>query len=136
MKRINIFLGLLTIFAFSVSCNNSGPYIFPNYHAVGTVIGSETCHIEKGQDYWLVSIFSSSSKRQDYGNPLVIDGVQYTNVIKVSGLADNLKVIGEKVGIEFTIDETVSPTIGCDVSSAIIYKLKLAYILRSRPSEF
>lgn len=135
MRKMNISLGILTLFVFFVSCDDCGSYL-PGLTAVGYVIGKENCHIDKNEDYWLISIVSSASGRQEYGSPLVVDNILYNNVVKVSGLPDQLKAIGGKVGIDFTIDETAFLTTGCDIPSPVVYKLKLVHVLRGGHAVF
>lgn len=137
MKKICIYFIVLIVFIFLDSCKDNGPWTPPFYIAVGTVIGKESCHVDEDEDYWLISIHSSPSKRQDYGDKLVIDGVGYTNVIKVTELDGKLKIIGQKVGFDFYIDdETAYLTTGCEVTDPVVYKLKLARIKTSGPAVF
>jgi hypothetical protein len=133
MKKI--ILSVLLPAAF-VSCNNKEPFDPPYDGAVGYVIGKETCNTDESRDYWLINIVSSSSVRQQYGDTLVLDGIEYTNVVKSTGLEESLKITGEKVGIDFTIADTPSSTANCAVANPVTYKLKIATILRSGPAVF
>ncbi|MBX2923658.1 MAG: hypothetical protein KF746_15760 [Chitinophagaceae bacterium] len=119
-----------------IACNNKEPFDPPYDGAVGYVIGKENCNMDENKDFWLINIISSSSVRQQYGDTLVLDGVEYTNVVKSTGLEESLKTIGEKVGIDFTITDTPSSTTNCNVTNPVTYKLKIAAILRSGPAVF
>ena len=118
------------------SCNNKEPFDPPYDTAVGYVIGKETCNVDTSNDCWLVNIISSSSARQQYGDTVELDGLIYTNVVKSTGLSENLKNIGQKVGIDFTITDTSSSTTNCIVTNPVTYKLKIATILSSGPAVF
>lgn len=128
-KNIAFFIAILTI-PF-VACNR-GPYETPYYMAVGYVIGKESCKNDDKKDYWLIEISSSSSARQQYGDTLTLNGTKYTNVIKSTGLDDKLKIVGQKVGLDFYISNNTVITSGCTVATPTIYNLKDANILQSR----
>lgn len=117
------------------SCNKY-PLKLPYDGAVGIVIGKETCNPDPTKDYWLIAIASSSSVRQQYGDDLTLNGVKYNNVIKTTGLAESLKKEGQKVGFDFTIEETATLTTNCSVGTPVVYKLKLAHMVNSSPAVF
>lgn len=120
----------------SESCNNKHPFK-PSYDgAVGYVIGKESCNTDTAYDYWLIEIFSSSSVRQQYGDTLTVNGIKYTNLIKVTGLAEQLKKAGQKVGFDFNIADKTTLSTNCSVSTPQVYQLKLASILHSSPASF
>lgn len=127
MKKICLSVALLLALN---SCKKK-PFIPPYYDAVGYVIGKETCNDDTAKDYWLIDIYSSSSVRQQYGDTLVINGIEYTNVVKSTGLSDYLKTIGQKVGFDFLISDSAVVTTGCSVDMPVTYKLKVANIIRS-----
>jgi hypothetical protein len=132
------FILVLPVFVLllSESCNNKHPYK-PSYDtAVGYVIGKETCNADTANDYWLIDVFSSSSVRQQYGDTLTLNGIKYTNLIKVSGLAEQLKKTGQKVGFDFNLADKATLSSNCTVSTPKVYQLKLAGIIRSSPASF
>jgi hypothetical protein len=105
------------------------PY-YPDYtNAKGFVIGSETCHTDEGQDYWLID-FTYRANSKQVGDTLVLNGTTYTNVLKVKGLHPLLKVVGMKVSIDY---KTITPqkviSTGCDVASPVTYPLKEMFIM-------
>ena len=136
VRKQNVIVILSTlVFLMGQSCNKY-PLKSPYDGAVGTVIGKEICNPDPTKDYWLVAIASSSSARQQYGDDLTLNGVKYSNVIKTSGLAESLKKAGEKIGFDFTIEETATLTTNCSVGTPVVYKLKLAQIVSSSPAVF
>lgn len=104
--------------------------------ASGYVIGREDCNEDVSKDYWLIEIVSSPSVTQQYGDTLTLNGVKYINVIKVTGLPESLKVVGEKVGFDFNITSVATFTSGCSVDAPKTYKLKAANIINSGRSSF
>ena len=99
-------------FVICSSCNKQ-PFK-PSYHtAVGYVIGKEICNHDTAKDYWLINIISSSSVQQQYGDTLSLNGITYTNVIKTIGIKNNFKIIGQKVGFDFTTSKDRDSTKGC-----------------------
>lgn len=129
MKRI-IYLSTFFITLSFNACNRE-PFK-PSYDtAIGYVIGKETCNIEPLKDYFLINIISSSSVRQQYGDTLILNGIQYTNVVKSTGLADTLKKVGQKIGMDFTVSNNSVLTGNCSITAPITYNLKEANIIRS-----
>lgn len=112
----------------SSSCNKE-PYK-PDYSNIrGYVIGKETCHVDESQDYWLVD-FTYDPTPPKIGDTLVLNGVVYTNVLKVKGLDPQLKQIGMRVSIDYkTISTAKIITTGCSVSTPVTYPLKEIFIL-------
>jgi hypothetical protein len=125
--RSSILLVCSCIFIYS-SCNKQ-PYEPPYNTAIGYVIGKEVCNTDVSKDYWLINIISSSSVQQQYGDTLTLNGVKYSNVIKTIGVTNNLKIVGQKVGLDFNISTSQIITTGCSVSIPITYQLKEATII-------
>jgi len=95
----------------------------------GYVIGKETCSLDESQDHWLVD-FSLTPNTPQVGDTLQLNGVTFTNVLKVKGLDEQLKFIGMKVSFDYrTITPSRVTTTGCTVSSTTTYALKELFIL-------
>lgn len=109
-----------------IACNNKRPFK-PDYNNIGgVVIGKEICNSDPNQDYWLID-FANSSK---VGDTLVLNGITYTNVLKVKGLDQRLKEIGTKVSIDYrTITPTKVITTACTVTNSLTYSLKEIFII-------
>lgn len=127
MKKLSLSVGFLLALC---SCNK-GPFDPPYDTAVGYVVGKETCNNDTGKDYWLIAIVSSSSVRQQYGDSIELNGIEYKNVVKSTGLSDYLKNIGQKVGFDFLISDSTVVTTGCSVTMPLTYKLKVVSIIRN-----
>jgi len=137
VKKISFTLLLLNAFPLIFfSCNNKQPFKPPYNGAVGTIIAKENCNRDEGKDYWLIEIFSSSSVRQQFGNKLTINGINYTNVIKTTGLTESLKKVGQKVSFDFTITDTAVSTPNCSITNPLVYNLKIAEFLHVSPAVF
>ena len=61
----------------------------------------------------------------------MINGIEYTNVVKTTGLSDYLRKIGQKVGIDFLISDRAVVSTGCTVAMPVTYRLKVANIIRN-----
>jgi hypothetical protein len=105
------------------------PFI-PDYtNTGGFVIGRETCNTNDAEDYWLVDLTYYPNTPQ-YGDTFSLNGITYTNVVKVKGLDQRLKQIGMRVSFDF---KTVTPnkieTTGCSIANPVTYKLKELFII-------
>lgn len=120
---------LLAIFYFIIfSCNNKHPFK-PNYSNIGGyVIGKETCDTNETNDYWLLD-FTVYSNSPHIGDTLVLNGITYTNVLKVKGLDHRLKKIGMSVSIDYKNISNKELTTGCTVASPTVYFLKEIFII-------
>lgn len=136
VRKQNVIAILSTLILLMGQSCNKYPLKSPYYGGTGIVIGKETCNPDPTKDYWLVAIASSSSARQQYGDDLILNGVKYSNVIKTTGLAESLKKEGEKIGFDFTIEETATLTANCSAGTPVVYKLKLAQVVSSSPAVF
>lgn len=95
----------------------------------GYVIGTETCKGNDADEYWLLDLTVYPYTPQ-YGDNLTLNGTTYSNVIKLKGLDQRLRVLGMKVSVDFrniTPDKVV--TSSCTVSSPTTYALKEITIL-------
>jgi hypothetical protein len=124
-KYLVIFAAL---FSFFFSCKKR-PFT-PNYtNTGGFVIGRETCTTNAVDEYWLVDLTYYPTTPQ-YGDMLVLNGITYTNVIKVKTLDPRLKQVGMKVSFDF---KTVTPnkiiTTGCNAPNPVTYALKELFII-------
>lgn len=125
MKKI--FLILVTILVL-FSCKR-GVFI-PDYtNTGGFVIGREICNSNETEDYWLVDLTYYPNTPQ-YGDTLILNGVTYTNVVKVRTLGERLKQVGMKVSFDFkTVTSNRVITTGCNVSNPVTYDLKELFII-------
>ncbi len=125
MKKYTL---LLLAFPVLNACNNKRPMeALPNIG--GYVIGKETCNTDIGKDYWLVD-FTVYATYPQIGDTLVLNGITYTNVLKVKGLAERLKEIGMRVSIDYTTVSTNRvATTDCNVTTPITYLLKELFII-------
>lgn len=111
-----------------ISCNKQ-PYKPDYFMATGFVIGKEVCNTDTTKDFWLINIISSPSPQQQYGDTVLLNGIQYTNVIKTSGLPNEMRKAGTKIGIDFYLSKEKHSTTNCTSSSPIIFYLKVADLL-------
>jgi hypothetical protein len=115
---------LLAVF----SCNNKEPLdALPNIG--GYVIGREICTSDPQNDYWIID-FTAYADAPQIGDTLLLDGISYTNVLKVHGLHKNLQNIGMAVFIEYNKVSTGKVvTTGCTVANPVTYELKEIFII-------
>ncbi len=128
-KFLNYAIPFLTIlyFIFS-SCNTKPPYK-PDYSNIaGYVIGKETCDTNETNDYWLLD-FNVYPNTPHVGDTLVLNGITYTNVLKVKGLDPRLKQIGARVSIDYNKISDRELTTGCTVKTPVVYFLKEIFII-------
>jgi hypothetical protein len=111
------------------SCNNKQPFK-PDYkHIGGTVIEKETCNADEADDYWIID-FTFYPDSPQIGDTLVLNGITYTNVLKVKGLDERLQKIGMHVSFDYkTISPTKIQTSGCTVANPVTYTLKELFII-------
>ena len=131
MKRklfyLTIFL-FAALFFISVSCNNKRPFK-PDYTNIGGyVIGKETCNIDETNDYCLLD-FTVYANQPQIGDTLLLNGITYTNVLKVKGLDEKAKHIGMKVAIDYNKISKRELTMGSTVDSPVVYNLKEIFII-------
>lgn len=123
-----LFLVFFFVLATFLSCKKR-PFIADYTNTGGYVIGREVCNSNEIEEYWLVDLTYYSNTPQ-YGDTLILNGVTYTNVVKVKTLDQRLKVIGTKVSFDF---KTITPnkviTTGCNVTSPVTYDLKELFII-------
>ena len=122
-----IFFVTAFCFIFS-SCNDKQPFKPDFTHIGGYVIGKEDCNTDESNDYWLLD-FTVYANSPQIGDTLVLNGITYTNVLKVKGLDPRFKQIGFRVSIDYNKLSNKGITIGCTVSSPVVYSLKEMYII-------
>lgn len=118
MKRQSLLKLLIFSIVLLLSCRKD-PAKVDYINVGGYVIGKETCKGNDADEYWLLDL-TVYSNTPPYGDNLTLNGTAYSNVIKLKGLDQRLKVIGMKVSIDF---KTITPdkviTSSCTVSSPI-----------------
>lgn len=123
------FVIFLAVLVFLYSSCNKPPAILDYDNVKGYVIGKETCNRDETNDYWLLDLtFFPDTPR--YGDTLLLNGITYINVVKVKGLAEQLKQIGMRVSIDFkpiTTNKVI--TTSCTVSNPVTYNLKELFII-------
>jgi hypothetical protein len=97
--------------------------------ASGIVIGKEVCKTDTTNDYWMINITSSSSGQQQFGDTVLINGVQYNNVVKTGGLPNEMKKTGTKIGMDFYLSKDKKQTSNCTMSFPVLFYLKVAEIV-------
>lgn len=114
-----------------LSCNNKGDgFINPGEKTLaGYVISRETCHNNPDLDSWLID-FSFMNNQELVGDTLTIQGITYTNVVKVKGLTSKFQQQGFPVRVYYKqiTDGPVVPT-DCDRPDAEVYNLKELIII-------
>jgi len=110
------------------SCNNKQPFKPDFIHIGGYVIGKENCNTDESNDYWLLD-FNVYPNSPHIGDTLVLNGITYTNVLKVKGLDPRFKQIGFRVSIDYNKISNKVITIGCTVASPVVYSLKEIFII-------
>lgn len=123
-----IFSFLIVTVLTSGSCNK--PPFKPDYENIGGyVIGKETCNADESQDYWLLD-FTVYANSPSVGDTITLNGITYSNVLKLKGLDPRLKLIGMKVSVDYrTITSSKVTTTGCTVVTPVTYALKEIYII-------
>lgn len=123
-QKICFFLPLIPLtLLLSGSCNK--PPYKPDYENIGGfVIGKETCHADPAENYWLLD-FRVYPNSPQVGDTLTLNGITYTNVLKVRGLDPRLQQYGMRVSIDYkTITSNKIVTSGCTVANPVTYLLK------------
>lgn len=120
------FLILMTLS--SGSCNK--PPFKPDYQNIaGYVIGKEVCNADENNDYWLLD-FTVYPNSPQIGDTLILNGVTFTNVLKVKELGARLKHTGIMVSIDYKkISSNKIITTGCTEPNSITYPLKEIFII-------
>ena len=91
----------------------------------GYIIGRETCYQDSSLNYWLIDCTVRARwQTPQIGDSVVIDSVQYTNVIKLKSLPPNLQVIGMPIAIGYTVVKERSISVGCNIASSTVYYLR------------
>lgn len=130
MKHQTLFRLNLIIFgmALLLACRKD-PAKVDYLNVGGYVIGKETCKGNDADEYWLLDLTVYPNTPQ-YGDNLTLNGNTYSNVIKLKGLDQRLRVIGMKASIDFrTITPDKVVTASCTVITPITYALKEIIIL-------
>lgn len=128
-KLLKLILIIPTVYLIFSGCNNKPPFLVDYSNIGGYVIGKEKCNTDEANDYWLLD-FTVYPNSPHIGDTLVLNGVTYTNVLKVKGLDNGLKHVGTKVSIDYkTISSDYIITTGCTVSAPLVYTLKEIYII-------
>lgn len=130
MKRlINLRLSFLTFFGLLFLSCSKEPFK-PDYkEAGGYVIGKESCKANDSEEYWLVDLTVYPNTPQ-YGDTLTLNGIDYTNVVKLKGLDVRLQQNGARVAIDFkTVTQDKVITNGCSVINPTTYALKELFII-------
>jgi len=119
-----LIVGILTV-AFFPSCNNKGNGVLIDEKSLsGYVIGREICHNNAGLDSWIVD-FTFMNDQPQVGDTLTIQGVTYTNVVRVKGLDRKLQQPGLPIRVDYKVmtSAPVVPT-DCNNPDANVYNLK------------
>jgi len=126
MKKIFLIPQILLIL---LACNNKEPFDPPYDNIGGFVIGKENCNIDTSKDYWLID-FTVYNNFPQIGDTLILNGVIYTNVLKVKGLVERLRQVGMRVSIDYdTVTTSAVLTSDCNVASPVTYALKELFII-------
>ena len=129
-KFLSLFIFFFAAFSFIFySCNNKQLFK-PDYNNIaGYVIAKESCNNNELNDYWLLD-FNVYQNTPHVGDTIVLNGIIYTNVLKVKGLDSRLKKMGMQVSIDYKkISNDKVITTGCAVSSPVLYPLKEIFII-------
>lgn len=123
--------GFIPVLIF-LSCNNkSNGYVNDGEKTLaGYVIGREICHNDINLDSWLVD-FTFMNNQEQVGDTLTIQGITYTNVLRVKGLSSGFRQPGFSVRVYYK-DITSGPVVptGCDHPDAEVYNLRELTIIR------
>lgn len=130
LKKIIYFSAFLFLAIISnFSCGNKGDLYDPYSNIGGYVIGKENCHINASQDYWLLD-FTVHPNSPQIGDTINLNGITYTNVLKVKGLDERLKQLGMRVSIDYnTITPNKVITSECSIPNPDVYPLKELFII-------
>ena len=84
MKPVYYIIGVLALAVTMLRSNScKGPYNLPVETIAGFVIGRESCKSDAAQVYWLID-FTVNPNSPKVGDTLVINGVTYTNLLKLN----------------------------------------------------
>jgi hypothetical protein len=89
----------------------------------GYVIARETCYQDEPLNAWLLDCTVRALTPQ-LGDTLVIDNVQYTNVIRIRNLEPDLQQIGVAVSVYYSELSGKKVSGNCDVASPKVYALR------------
>ena len=131
MKNNSFYFSIFFVLLFIVpsSCNNKQPFK-PDYKTIGgVVIGKESCNTDEDNDYWLIDFTVYPDEPPHIGDTLELNGMTYTNVLKVKGLQSRLKYVGMEVAIDYNKIGNREVTMGCTVDSPVVYNLKEIFII-------
>ena len=127
MKKETFFsliASLFIIILVGASCSGKEYFKSPHANIGGYVIGNETCNTDVTQNYWLLD-FTVYPNSPQIGDTLFLNGMTYTNVLKVKGLDARLKQVGMRVAIDYNVVSSGKViTTGCTVNNPITYDLK------------
>ena len=91
----------------------------------GYVIGRESCYQDGSLNYWLIDCTVRARwQTPQIGDSLIIDSVQYSNVIKLKSLPSELGIIGMPIAIGYTAVKERSISVGCNITSPTVYYLR------------
>ena len=129
MENIKKLILAITCLFFLYSCtNNRKPWPAP-LNIGGYVIGHEICNTDLNQDYWLLD-FTAYPNQPHIGDTLVLNGIKYTNVLKVKGLSEKFRQIGMAVAFDYKkVTPNIVITTGCTISNPETYPLKELIII-------
>ena len=109
-----------------------GPYYPPLKTIEGNVIAKESCKSDESQDYWILD-FKVDPNSPKVGDTIAVNGITYTNALKLQRLEPSFRQAGKKVAIDY-IDMTPYKviTLDCTVASPVTYDLKEVFIVNQR----
>ena len=129
MKLLKLIFSLFSICLFCPASCIKKPHK-PDYDNIaGYVIAKEICNTDENKDYWLLdfTVYPTSPK---VGDTVMLNGITFTNVLKVNGLDSRLKQIGKRVSIDYKIiTSSAIITSGCTVPTPATYPLKEIFII-------
>ena len=112
----------------SFSCKKQ-PYKPDFDRADGYVIGKEICNTDISDDYWLID-FSYGIDPPQIGDTVILEGIEYTNVLKVKNLHTDLQRVGVAVTLDYRIissEKVISSN--CSVSNPVTYEAREMFVI-------
>jgi hypothetical protein len=118
-------------FIFTASCKRDvEPHVDREKSLSGYVIAREICHLDARKDYWLID-FTYTDNQLQLGDTLLLDGIEYTNVLKVKELDPRFHRPRMAVKMVYESDPAVAPEpADCDHPDAAVYLLKELVVVR------
>lgn len=120
------FLAISLVLTLYSCTRNTGGYEFTDWVNVkGRYIGKESCYSEENKHYHLIVL----DERKIYGDTIELDGSQYYNVVKATGILDSFQINGKLLDFDAKISKENYPSNGCTINPTVTFSLPVMTII-------